>query len=74
MSASDPTLDCQDCGIVIRRLSPAEAQRVADNPYNFILYCRPCQEAVLRELRKQERRELLRTLTQESQDVEGGYR
>lgn len=38
----DPTLDCQTCGCVLRHLSPAEAQRVAANPYNFIVYCPPC--------------------------------
>lgn len=37
-----PTLDCQDCGRVLRRLTPAEAQQVAANPYNFIGYCPQC--------------------------------
>jgi hypothetical protein len=36
-------LECQDCGDKIRDLSPAEAQQVADNPYNFVVYCGPCQ-------------------------------
>ena len=40
---SDPTLDCQDCGVVLRRLTLAEAQQVAANPYNFIVFCRNCQ-------------------------------
>lgn len=38
-----PVLECQDCGRVLRTLSPAEAQQVADNPYNFIFFCVPCQ-------------------------------
>lgn len=70
----DATLDCQDCGEVIRRLSMGEAQRVAHNPENFIVWCRPCGRAQARELEKQHRREALRELTQASQDVPGGYR
>lgn len=41
---SEPsTLDCQDCGNVVRRLTDAEAQQVADNPYNFVVYCASCR-------------------------------
>jgi uncharacterized protein with PIN domain len=40
-----PTLDCQDCGTVLRNLSDEEAQAVATNPYNFICYCRNCRKA-----------------------------
>ena len=36
---SEPTLDCQTCGKVLRVLSPAENQQVALNPQNFIVYC-----------------------------------
>lgn len=39
----DPVLECQDCGKVLRHLSPAEAQKVAANPYNFIAYCSRCK-------------------------------
>jgi hypothetical protein len=38
------TLDCQECGEILKHLTPAEAQQVADNPYNFIVYCKPCQK------------------------------
>jgi len=38
------TLDCQDCGVVLKELSPAEAQKVADNPYNFTAFCKLCQK------------------------------
>lgn len=38
------TLDCQLCGDVVRVLTPAEAQQVAANPYNFIVYCRAHRE------------------------------
>ena len=38
-----PTLDCQDCGTVVRRLTRAEAHEVAANPYNFIVYCWDCE-------------------------------
>lgn len=41
----DPTLDCDDCGRILRHLSPSEAQKVARNPYNFIAYCTTCQKA-----------------------------
>lgn len=40
----DPVLECQDCGKVLRHLSPGEAQKVADNPYNFIAYCAMCTQ------------------------------
>lgn len=40
----EPVLECQTCGEIMRRLSAAEAQRVADRPYDFIAYCSPrCQ-------------------------------
>lgn len=38
----DPTLECQACGRVLKRLSLAEAQRVAGDPYRFIVYCHEC--------------------------------
>jgi hypothetical protein len=38
----DPTIDCQDCGRILRHLSPAEAQKVAANPYNFVFWCDDC--------------------------------
>jgi hypothetical protein len=42
-SSSQSTLDCQDCGNVVRKLTDAEAQQVAAAPYNFIVYCGPCK-------------------------------
>ncbi len=39
-------LECQQCGDVIRELSDAEAQKVADNPYNYIIYCKLCQRTL----------------------------
>ena len=42
----DPlVLECQDCGRTVRTLTPAEAQQVADKPYNFIIFCASCQRA-----------------------------
>lgn len=41
--SSEPTLDCQDCGAPVRKLTPAEQQEVAANPYNFVVYCVPCR-------------------------------
>lgn len=34
-----PTLDCQTCGAVVRELTAAQVQQVADRPYDFIVYC-----------------------------------
>jgi len=39
---SEPTLDCQACGKVLRVLSLAEARKVADSPYDFIVHCASC--------------------------------
>lgn len=39
---SEPTLDCQDCGEVVMRLSVAEAQRVAEKPYDYVVWCFAC--------------------------------
>jgi len=46
---SQPTLDCQDCGGIVRKLSDAEAQEVAANPYNFVVYCPVCRRIRQRE-------------------------
>lgn len=46
---NDSVLECQDCGEIILRLSDAEAQKVANNPYNFVVWCESCR----RQLRKQ---------------------
>lgn len=35
-------LECQDCGRVVRELSPAEAKAVAERPYDFTVYCNEC--------------------------------
>lgn len=44
MSAwKQPTLDCQDCGDTVKKLTDAEAQEVAAAPYNFIVYCPSCK-------------------------------
>jgi uncharacterized protein with PIN domain len=42
-SSSQSTLDCQDCGNTVRKLTDAEAQEVAAAPYNFIVYCTSCK-------------------------------
>jgi hypothetical protein len=44
----EPTLDCQTCGEVIRILSPAENQKVARNPQNYIVDCHLCQRELVR--------------------------
>ena len=35
-------LECQDCGRELKELSDAEAQKVAANPYNYVVYCNTC--------------------------------
>lgn len=40
----DPVLECQDCGTVVKRLTPGEAQQVAERPYNFVVYCDRCRK------------------------------
>lgn len=48
MASVRQTLDCQDCGEVVRELTPAEAQQVALHPENFIVLCRQCHRDDLR--------------------------
>lgn len=43
MSEREPALECQDCGNIVRKLTYAEAQQVAENPYNYVVYCGPCR-------------------------------
>ncbi len=38
----EETLDCQDCGDIVKILTPSEARQVAAKPYNFIVYCEQC--------------------------------
>lgn len=42
MHERDLNLYCQDCGEVIRELTPAEAQKVAADPYAFWVFCGRC--------------------------------
>lgn len=44
----EPVLECQDCGDVLKRLTPEENQRVAANPHSFIVYCGRCRAGALR--------------------------
>lgn len=45
---SDPVLECQECGEVIRELSQAEAQFVAQYPERFAsAMCRACRVSLL---------------------------
>jgi uncharacterized protein with PIN domain len=41
--SDDRTLDCQDCGRVLARLTPEQAQRVAEKPYVYVLRCVECR-------------------------------
>jgi hypothetical protein len=36
-------LECQSCGEILRQLSHSEAQMVADNPYNYVVWCAQCK-------------------------------
>jgi uncharacterized protein with PIN domain len=42
-----PILECQDCGIKLRDLTPEEDRRVTENPYNYIVYCNECKRVHL---------------------------
>lgn len=53
MSAGKPsTLDCQDCGNTVMKLTDAQAAEVAANPYNFVVYCQSCKMDRLREAQR----------------------
>ena len=43
MSMEDRVLECQDCGVVLRELTAAEAQQVSLRPYDFVVRCSQCQ-------------------------------
>ena len=47
------TLDCQDCGIILRELNASETQQVADNPYNYVVYCSYCKRDEERKIRRE---------------------
>lgn len=38
----EPTLDCQQCGQILRYLSADETRRVAADPYAFVALCPEC--------------------------------
>lgn len=52
MLGREETLDCQDCGAVLRVLTPAEAQQVARDPYKFIAYCGWCGQTRQKEVER----------------------
>lgn len=42
-------LECQDCGTVLRELTPDEATQVADHPDRFLdVRCATCRRAEVR--------------------------
>lgn len=43
------TLDCQICGKVLRVLTTAETQKVAANPYNYVVFCGECKKYATKE-------------------------
>lgn len=43
-SNDDATIDCQNCGDVLRILSNEERQEVSYNPYNYIFFCKSCKK------------------------------
>lgn len=40
---TEPVLECQDCGAILRHLTAEEAAEVAVRPYDFIRYCWACR-------------------------------
>jgi hypothetical protein len=55
VSTQRPTLDCQACGNVVLVLTAAQAQRVAEKPYDYVVYCRnrECQSAAEADARRE---------------------
>jgi len=43
-------LECQTCGCQIKSLTMAEAQKIASNPYGFIIDCYECRREEIDEL------------------------
>jgi hypothetical protein len=52
MAKKQPALDCQDCGNEVMKLTDAQAQQVAANPYNFVVYCQSCKMDRMREAQR----------------------
>ncbi len=46
MRAPRDILECQQCGDELKELTPLEAQKVANNPYNYVVYCRTCKRDI----------------------------
>lgn len=40
----DSYLECQGCSKQLRLLSYSEKNAMADNPYNFVVFCSSCQK------------------------------
>ena len=36
-------LECDDCGVRLMAMDASQAQKVAVNPYNYIVYCVGCK-------------------------------
>lgn len=50
MRQNEPkTLDCQACGVVVRKLTPSQAMEVAEHPYNFVVFCPAHRELAVEE-------------------------
>lgn len=54
---SPPTLDCDQCGDILRTLTPEEELKVALNPYNYIAYCSYCRKEIWEQLELKEKNE-----------------
>lgn len=37
-------IECQGCGEVMKRPTPEEAKHVAERPYDYVWFCRPCKK------------------------------
>lgn len=38
-NVEEPALYCEACGTLVKKLTGAQAQEVARNPYNYVTYC-----------------------------------
>jgi hypothetical protein len=43
MKEGEIWLECDDCGLPLHLMDRSQAQRVASNPYNYIVYCFACK-------------------------------
>lgn len=54
MNCLEHWLECQECGDRLIELSNSQIQAVANNPYNYVIYCRDCRKDIINQLEREE--------------------